>query len=155
MNDIDLLNLLLKKSLVLFYANDAVLLKKTGAERTCQGRIMVYMEHLLKHDPLFEIWRYYNLDCEYHWDKHDQKRYANRNGYMQPDLMLHIRNTNEHNLMVIEFKFEAKTSDGDSEKLRDLTKSDYIYKYKLGCAVSLNVQGPIYKYFIDGQETQI
>ena len=155
MNELCLLKLLLEKSLTLFYANDAILFNKTGAERACQGRIMVYMEHLLRHDPVFETWKYYNLDCEYHWDEYDQKRYSQKNGYMQPDLMLHIRDTNEHNLMVIEFKFGTDASDTDVEKLVDLTRYDYKFKYKLGCSVVLNRQRPFIKYFANGHETQL
>lgn len=154
MDEIILLKSLLQEAVAKLYANEFSLFFVRGLENACVVRVIYYMQDMLNNDPRFYMWRHYNLDFEYNKSSLGLKSINNRSKYIKPDLILHIRGTDEHNLMVIEFKKGRKTSDKDIEKLRALTGDDCRYKYILGCAVVLNKRGTIYQFVENGELTE-
>lgn len=154
MTIVEMLKSLLAESIAKLYANEFSLLIVRGLENACVVRVIYYMQDMLNNDPRFYMWRHYNLDFEYNKSVGGLKVINTRSKYIKPDLILHIRGTDAHNLMVIEFKKGRKTSDKDIEKLRALTGDDCRYKYILGCAVVLNKQGPIYQFVENGEVTE-
>ena len=166
----DLLLELLSMAVDKCYANDTCLIQR-GMERASVSRIFLYMYELIQNEPRFEVFRGYDLDCEYNKNG-GQVKWTPRcpNGTF-PDIILHKRNCNEDNLLVVEFKPEKgrfryfdritlKTKDkkensSDKEvdfvKLEDFT-SPTIYNYFLGVFVRLTEQVPQFQYFQKGSE---
>ncbi|MCM1266022.1 MAG: hypothetical protein NC200_07470 [Candidatus Gastranaerophilales bacterium] len=143
---------ILEEALKRFYDSEAQeFLSKKGVERSCVFRIGMYIQDLMWHD----IDKYYNdlnLDCEYNKDFGQPKR-NDKNEIVSPDLIIHKRNT-DINLMVIEFKGYWNTNtDGDLVKLKEFTKPDGKYRYKLGALVVLNKNNTEITYFENGAET--
>ncbi len=151
MPTIDLLKALLFESVAKLYANDYYLIARGGMETACQTRVMYYMQDMIYNDPKFIIWRHYNLDCEYNKNTHGVKELPCAEKYAQPDLLLHIRNTNDHNLLVAEFKLDGNDATYDMEKLRCLTNSQQEYRYLLGVAVKLSSRGATYTFIANGE----
>jgi hypothetical protein len=55
-----------------------------------------------------------------------------------PDILLHKRGSNEHNLLIIEFKtWWSPDNSRDLIKLKDFTRPDGKYKYKCGLSIIL------------------
>ncbi|MDE6250801.1 MAG: hypothetical protein K2M34_04180 [Alphaproteobacteria bacterium] len=155
MNKIDLLKALLFESVAKLYANDYYLFTVRGMENACVSRIIYYMQDMLYTDQRFAEWRNHNIDFEYNKSTDGLKvGFYYKKKYLKPDLVLHIRGTDKHNLMVVEFKKGCKSSDSDITKLRDLTHSYQRYKYVLGCAVSLKKQKVEYRFVQKGKEVE-
>lgn len=118
--------------------------------------------------PLFED---YTVDAEYNGDKlkpNDRKSLdmaRNRmleiginpndtdNYQLTPDIIIHKRNTNEHNLIVIEVKKDSnseKNMEFDLLKLEHLTIDYYgnHYNYKLGIFIEFGTKKDAEKYNI-------
>ncbi len=151
MNKIDLLKALLFEAVAKLYANDYYLIARGGMENACQARVMYYTQDMLYNDPRFVMWQHYNVDCEYNKNMHGVKELPCAERYAQPDLLLHIRNTNDHNLLVTEFKLEGNDSAYDMEKLKCLTNSQQEYRYLLGVAVKLSKRGATYTFIANGE----
>ena len=92
-------------------ARDRHLLKVTANERSIAHRFAIYIEH---------YFRDYNVDCDYNKNLDDSKRspaYAHqtRNGresdLVLPDIIIHQRNSEDDNLVVIELKPTGKEED--------------------------------------------
>lgn len=164
---------LLETAIQKCYERDRSLIQRS-MERASVARIFLYMYELMQNDPRFEIFRGYDLDCEYNKNGEQIKETTRCRKGTSPDLILHKRNCNEGNLLVVEFKsakgrfryFDEtthKTKDRkenatdkevDFVKLEDFTSST-IYNYFLGVFVRLNEREPDYRYFQCGlQQTQ-
>ena len=146
MPTIELLKALLFESVAKLYANDYYLIARGGMETACQTRVMYYMQDMLYNAPRFDIWRQYNLDCEYNKNMHGVKELPGSNRYAQIDLVLHIRNTDANNLLVVEFKLSGNDNSHDIEKLKNLTDSNQQHRYLLGAAVELASQQAMYTF---------
>ncbi len=146
MNKVQLLKELLFESVAKLYANDSCLFFRRGLENTCVTRIIYYMQDMLYNDPRFRIWQHYNLDFEYNKSTEGLKDINTNARYIKPDLLLHIRLNNNHNLLVVEFKKDQKSSENDKIKVRALTNQHQRYRYKLGCVVSLKKQFVTYQF---------
>lgn len=125
--------------------------------------------HLSKYlTPYFEG---YNVDPEYNGDikktkdrkelsiaKNRMREIGNdpnaKNSYtLTPDIIVHTRNTNENNLMVIEVK---KDSNSEKNKQFDLLKLEHMtidynenhYNYRIGVAIVFGTKASAGKYWI-------
>lgn len=152
MNDIEMLRVLIFESVAKLYANDSYLINRGGMELACKIRVAIYMQEILLNNPMFRQWRQYNLDCEYNKNRLGMKRIRQSNRkYIQTDLILHVRGKDCFNLLVCEFKLLKRNMRQDFDKLQDLTDERLNYKYRLGCAIALEKQGPVYKFFQNAQ----
>lgn len=133
---------LLKRSFKQFYRHDHYFMEHDLNERTMTDSLASYIR------PQIRLWyrfHSYNTDCEYNRNMDEPKRghYYNEmynrpseNGdpILIPDIIVHKRGSNEHNLIVIEAKkVGARQQDinYDFMKLEYMTSpySEYHFKY--------------------------
>lgn len=150
-----LLKNLLNESVVKCYTKDNVLIKK-GMEQASAARIFYYMQNAIDTDKRFQIFKNYNLDCEYYKNINAPKITPSKPYGSRPDLILHKRESNKNNILVCEFKSTNDNNHSDYEsdynKLKDFTSNSGIYRYKLGVFVRLNSENPSYVYFKEGEK---
>ena len=128
-------------------------------ERAAVARIFYYMQSIIDNDIRFEVLRNFDLDLEYNKNGNYKKCSPRTPGGMYPDLLLHIREQNNGNLLCVEFKMQGADLERqvlydnkpkDWVKLEDLTAPD-IYGYKIGVFVTLNHDKPEYTFFKNGK----
>lgn len=141
MNDTELLNLV-DTALERVYKHHEYLVKNQVHERSIVFWFGVYLHELLQYKE--KEYAEYNLDFEYNKNHSDPKRTKNFQKGTYPDILLHKRGSNEHNLLIIEFKtwWDADNK-RDLKKLRDFTRPDGKYKYKCGLSIILEKDKPI------------
>ena len=105
-----------------FSRDDQDLLMNDANERSISHKLA---EHLQNHFPELKV------DCEYNRHGNDVKKLERP---VIPDIVIHMRGIDEHNLCVIEIKKSNSNrgSDFDKKKLRSFTGDEYKYKYQLG-----------------------
>lgn len=133
------------------YAESGLLIKSDGTprqgnEQTIAFRVGIHLHELLKNTPHAHL----NLDCEY--NKHgDDQKFRSNGSKMRPDLLIHIRGNDEHNILAVEFAGwwkEADKVEEDRNKLKELTDPNYDYGYEIGVLVHLmNSNKARYEYF--------
>jgi|GEM_PF-835532 hypothetical protein len=127
---------------------------REGNEQTIVFRVGIHLHELLKRTQ----YTLFNLDCEY--NKHDDNpKEKNDGSKMRPDLLIHSRGNDDHNILVVEFAGwwkEFKDLESDKTKLEELTCSNGAYKYQLGVLVKTSDVGIAeYEYFRDGKVENI
>ena len=99
----------------------------------------------------------YDVDCEYNRNKDDKKNMGK--SHIRPDIIIHERGSNEHNLVVIEIKPWWNSDDTlyDEKKLEFLTSTDCDFKYKYGLSLIIkeNREDTEVKIYIDGTTDNI
>lgn len=139
---------MLKEAVKECYEKDYLLIEQS-MEQASVARIFYYMQNLINTDESFACLRKNNLDCEYNKNGQNIKATPRRKNGTRPDMILHKRGTNNHNLLVVEFKAEKglrRTGNNDLIKLEDFI-SPYIYNYQLGILVKLLKDKPDYSFF--------
>lgn len=150
---------LLQKAVNECYENDFLLIKRS-MEQASVARIYYYMQNTINTEEVFSELKEYNLDCEYNKNGQHIKATPRCPKGTRPDVILHKRESNESNLLVIEFKArnaKYRQKNGqyiDIIKLEDFT-SDAIYNYQLGVLVKLYKKEPKYEFFKHGREINI
>ena len=99
----DLLLTVLRESVDKCYQNDLSLIDR-GMEQASVARIFFYMQEALQYDNRFESLKHYNLDSEYNKNKKRVKETPRCKHGTRPDIILHTRLENSHNLLIVEFK---------------------------------------------------
>jgi hypothetical protein len=110
------------RALQVFTENDLHLLIHNANERTVTHKLAEYLQ-----DQFSE----YNVDCEYNRNGHEPKRVRLDDAYdepegkkyksIYPDIIVHRRGTNEHNLLIVEAK-KSTDSRGAARELFDKKK---------------------------------
>jgi hypothetical protein len=152
--DIRSLQTLFEQALNEVYERDGALIKDGGLEQACVARFVYYFQTILNESKFNS----YNLDCEYHKNKGLSKVTPIFKKGIRPDIILHKRGNNDHNLLAAEFKTYKNRSHasksrwpeciGKTElevaklKLQELTNDGGGYEYKLGLLVTLNKDEP-------------
>ena len=152
----ELLIELLKEALEECYKKD-ILLIEHHMEQASVARIFYYCQNLINNDERFVCLRKYNLDCEFNKNCWNSKATPHCENGTRPDMILHKRGTNNHNLLIVEFKSEKglkRKVHNDLIKLEDFT-SPYIYNYHLGVFVKLFREKPEYVFFKKGKQILI
>ena len=115
----------LLSALELLYRNDRHLLDTNVNERTLTARLGHYLTGLYPNN---------DVDCEYNRNGQTSKTLrllGNRRNY--PDIIVHERGTNDHNILVIEAKKAVNNDhDTDHQKLRGFTSPNDDYQYEFG-----------------------
>lgn len=155
--------------------NEKKLIQNDINERTIAHRLAIYLESEFPG---------YNVDVEYNRNieigEHEPKYIWNvKEGFEKayqraieahsdikefieqittyPDIIVHERGNNAHNLLVIELKKNNNKSDWeiDKTKLIAFTQQNEGYKYKLGIHLVIYIdrewKNPSYDYYIDGE----
>jgi hypothetical protein len=119
------------------YKQDQELLEFTVNERSVVFRFGLYFAEILSSSSFSG----YNLDCEYNRNMGKPKRTNKFPDGVIPDVLLHRRNSNDENILVLEFKGYWNKSDrgNDHKKITEFTSQaeDNQYKYGLGGVVEL------------------
>lgn len=173
--DLDTIKILFLSALEKLKRNEKGLIQNDINERTMAHRLAIY---------LGELFDDYNIDVEYNRNiekgKHEPKyvsiikdcflksyRKAKENGddiqmFLEqvttyPDIIIHERGNNDHNLLVVEIKKSNNKSDWeiDKKKLEGFTRQDDGYKYKLGVHliiyISSSWKDPEYNWYVNGE----
>ena len=94
-----------------------------------------------------------NVDCEY--NRHGNKVKTLHGEIIRPDILVHERGSDNHNLLVIEMK-KTNRPDDDIETLKDMTLKDGEYHYSYGLFISFQhgEKGwtALTRWFEDGKE---
>ena len=146
-----------KTALRLLRELDSFLLEADTNERTISHKLAEYLQ---KEFPD------YNVDCEYNRHGYDIKKLGNLkvpNGNLSwdepeaktifPDIIVHKRNTDENNFLVIEIKKSSnkKGLQFDIEKLVALTAEEYQYRFGLFLIISMNRTFDSLVWYSDGE----
>ena len=91
---------LLNKALQRLYENDMSLIERRANERAITFRFGVYLEELVKKSSFKEL----NVDAEYNRNGTSTKSTDSNPHGTYPDILLHQRETNDENKLVLEFK---------------------------------------------------
>lgn len=131
-----LLDTLIDRALDELYNRDIYLLAHGVHERAIVFRFGHYLQNLM--DNVKELC-FYNLDFEYNRNGLFAKRIPcrPRNG-AYPDLIIHRRGTNDHNLLMMEFKsYWNQNTQEDSKKIQQFLDPMGKYKYYSGRTIIL------------------
>lgn len=150
--EIEQLKSLLTSAVEAAYAEPSLLLEsnsgpRKGNEQSVAFRVGIHLYEILKGTQFAAL----HLDCEYNKHGDDPKKLDEL--AIRPDLLIHRRGDDDHNVLAVEFggwwKKPAKV-ESDRDKLRKLTSQDFAYKYQLGVLVNLNPDDATYEYFRNG-----
>lgn len=136
------LRMIVYASLDKLYVLDKSLIRRHASERAIVFRFGVYMSQFLSQSSFKD----YNLDCEYNRNGYDSKRTETFGAFgITPDLLLHKRETNSCNALVMEFKpyWDRRSRQTDELKIDELLLQDGLYKYGLGALVELEKESGI------------
>lgn len=148
--DINMLGTMINDSLERIYAKDYTLIENAVNERAIVFKFGLYFHELLKGSSFEE----FDLDCEYNRNMGEPKRTVSFPTGVIPDVLLHRRNCNEHNVLVVEFKgyWNRDEREKDIQKLMDFTDQEDTYKYGLGVLIELNRDHYTIRHFQYGKE---
>ncbi len=104
---------------------DRYLLQHDIREEAVSHHLAVYLEHLF---PTFDV------DCEYDKSGEGRKRSSTTGRDIRPDIIVHRRGLNDHNLLVIEVKKKPCIDEADSSKVKDCMHE---YGYSWAICISL------------------
>lgn len=148
MNSLNGISNKIDKALDLLYEKDAYLIcfddKFHVSERSITHKLGCYLS------PLFES---YDVDCEYNRFIYEGKFVEKLKQNVIPDIIIHKRGEC-NNFIAIEVKTwwnKSKVSD-DKDKLIELTKSKYNYKYGISLIINKNRDEVIKSIFENGKE---
>ena len=136
---------LVEKALDKVYQEQKYLIENRVHERSIVFWFGIYFYELLKNSEFKD----YDLDFEYNRNFDDVKRTKHSVNGIYPDIILHKRGSNKHNLLAIEFKTWWSDRDKfnkDIEKLQDLINSNGKYRYKHTLFVILEKDKPSIEY---------
>lgn len=98
-----------------------------------------FAHYLLNHIDNDYNYKKYDLDCEYNRNNINNKDLPEFPYGTYPDLIIHKRESNDHNLLIMEFKtWWNKNNNRDIKKIQGFMQKSGEYKYKYGLAVIIN-----------------
>ena len=130
-----------------FYIRDQMLFRDLDdsnavSERTMAARIGFYLE---RHRGIIGSLDELSIDLEYNRNFNAPKSIyslmTQQRRNVIPDLLIHLRNSNEENFLVIEFKKGTPPRSQqlhDEEKLRYFTDPRWEYRYRYGMSIELH-----------------
>jgi hypothetical protein len=137
-------------------SQDSFLIQMDTNERAISHKLAEYLQ---------EEFLDWNVDCEYNRHGCDVKKLKNVSvpnesiGWDEPeaktifpDIIVHRRNTDENNLLIIEVKKSSNTVSRktDKDKIIVLTKDEYRYRFGLLLEISVNNAADTLEWYADG-----
>lgn len=143
------LKALIDRAFKRLYADDINLIQRQVHERAVVFRFGIYFYELLRDSSFKDL----DLDVEYNRNFNNPKLLDDRPFGVFPDLILHKRESNENNALVLEFKgWWANNNRGaDPIKILAFTSQNdrNPYKYGLGGVVLLTLDRAHIEYYLD------
>lgn len=119
----------------LFVLDDSKKIKKHVGERAIVFRFGLYFQKELDEH---EWSKEYKLDCEYNRNGADPKKIPTVGNRIYPDLILHKRNNNDGNLVVMEFKgWWNQNLEYDEKKIEKMVDKNGKFCYHAGYTILL------------------
>ncbi len=149
------INRKVKVAIKILFENDAYLLKKNVHERSISHKLAEYLQTLFPD---------LNIDCEYNKKGDAEKRYLRDHGpdgnvcscLIYPDIIIHQRNNQKNNLLVIEIKKKTSPTkkNWDLEKLIYFTDPSFGYYYAYGLFIEFYANNTEYnlEWYKDGKK---
>ncbi|MEE0138004.1 hypothetical protein [Fusobacterium ulcerans] len=110
------------------YEKDRELIDRILHENAINHKLAIYLEEAIN---LQKEWiSTYSIDVEYNKDGNNAKK-LNGDKEFRPDIILHERNSNERNILLIEAKKE-KLIDKDKNTLKECLKAPFNYRFSVG-----------------------
>lgn len=128
------------------YQNDIEIIQRGGMEQAVSFRFGTY---LLAQCQQIEWLRHFDFDMEYNKNGINPKRTPRRPNGVRPDLIIHKRNSNDTNILIVEIKgwWNNEDRENDEIKIEDFIHQEGEYKYGLGVFLDLNRTECNPKYF--------
>jgi len=121
------------KTLSELYLKDKSIIKRDTHEESINHRFGIYFERLVNENSDMN----YDIDMEYNRNYKNPKevKINGKKSNIRPDIIAHIRETNDNNLIAIQFKkkYNSDTHKADMDKIGSLFLQPYNYKY--GCLI--------------------
>lgn len=130
---------IINKSLDLLYSKDKKLFTNDLCERCLAFRFGLYFYQIMQEENCSNF--DYDIDMEYNRHKADIKYTQKLKNGTYPDLIVHKRNTDKKNLLVIEFKkwkdnyTIKRLIKNDITKIEEFVDCNGKYKYKYGASI--------------------
>lgn len=139
----------LVEALVKLYHNDHSLIRRKCCERSIVFRLGHYLVNSMEKYDL-------DVDCEYN-KRGDDPKSLTKSKYNYPDLIVHKREVNEKNRLVVEVKTpndaKEKHLENDRDKLKEFTSEDpYLYEWGVHLYISATVCSMV--WWQNGQAVQ-
>jgi len=117
-----------------FLSQDSELLRYEVKEEAISHRLGCYLRDIFEGTD-----EHYVVDCEYNKSGEGHGKIVDGK-YIRPDILIHERGTQSHNLLVIEIKKQRAMRKWDRIKLRRLTSISLRakYRYSLGLFIGFN-----------------
>lgn len=136
----------IEEALKKLYQNDYSLIKRKCSERSIVFRLGLYLANSLA-DYGFDV------DCEYNKNGNRPKTLWGRR-FNYPDIIVHKRESNENNLLIVEVKTPNDTQSvhfqNDADKLIAFTREDP-YLYRLGVHVYISAISCCLVWYMEGE----
>jgi hypothetical protein len=124
---------IIEKTLNELYLKDKSIINRKAHEESINHRFGIYFERIINENS--DI--IYNVDMEYNRNYKEPKevKINGKKSNIRPDIIAHIRETNDNNLIAIQFKkkYNPNTHSSDMNKIESLFSLPYNYKY--GCLI--------------------
>lgn len=143
------IDVLLNEALDILYENDRYLIDnrpflrgKNGnhyvGERAIVFRLAHYMQNIINDTPLLAD---YVLDCEYNRNGIHAKKLPSFPNGVYPDIIIHNRGDNDHNLLVMEVKtYWHRNNDTDKRKIAEFLDTSGKYHFSFGISLTIEEQ---------------
>lgn len=143
--NINIIKVKFKEALDKLYQNDYSLITRKCSERSIVFRLGLYLSKGLEHRGL-------SVDCEYNKNGYRPKALLEKR-FNYPDIIVHKRESNENNLLIVEVKTPNDTQpahfQNDADKLRGFTQEPP-YSYQLGVHVYISATSCYLVWYIAG-----
>jgi hypothetical protein len=138
------LNQCVDEALKRVYDRDYSLIEREVSERAIVFRFGLYMNEILQSTE-FSV---YDIDVEYNRNGNEPKRLPNHKNGTYPDFIIHKREVNTDNLLVLEFKTEwYNNQKADKDKIQKYMDLSGEYKFKYGATILINKDRPQIEWF--------
>lgn len=144
----------IEASLKVLNDNDSILLENSVNERTISSKFAMYLQSQ------------FDLTVDHEYNKHGENARKvlmdikecskkKKSDYVIPDIIVHERKNDEHNILVIEMKKKRKDN-CDIKKLEKFTEQSGIFGYKLGLFIRFDSSNkPKLMWFENGREIDL
>lgn len=134
------------------YSKDEYLITYEAHECSIVFRFAHYLQNLI---DAHKVFAQYNLDVEYNRNGRQPKRIPNSRNGVRPDVIIHRRGLNTHNLLIMEFKppWDIYNTFNDQQKLKAFTQNSGEYAFRLGLSIVLGKTRDTVriKHVVDGE----